>query len=68
MPNQNEQWEAYKEAVLEKMDLTDLFGGLVQQQSTSDGWVTALCPFHDDHSPSFAYNQHTGKWCCFHVE
>ena len=34
----------------------------------SSGEVSALCPFHDDNSPSFSYNEETGIWYCHTCE
>ena len=67
MPKSSIIWKQYKAAVLEKMDdFSFLFEGVAQQQPpTEDGWIVALCPFHDDHTPSFAYNRDSGQWCCF---
>tara|TARA_Y100000310_G_scaffold339754_1_gene433456 strand:+ start:14310 stop:15164 length:855 start_codon:yes stop_codon:yes gene_type:complete len=31
---------------------------------TSGQEVLALCPFHDDHRPSFYFNQNSGLWVC----
>ena len=60
------QWKRYKGEVLKKIDdFSVLFANLKQQKENSDGWVTALCPFHNDHNPSFAYNRKTGRWACF---
>ena len=28
-------------------------------------WQKALCPFHDDHSPSLSINTHNGAFACF---
>lgn len=30
----------------------------------SNGWATALCPFHDDSSPSLSVNLSSGNWIC----
>src|SRR5712692_6941336 len=27
--------------------------------------LRGLCPFHDDHTPSWTGNRHTGQWKCF---
>lgn len=60
------QWQRYKEEVLNRIDdFSLLFGALKQQKENADGWVTALCPFHNDHNPSFAFNRNTGRWACF---
>ena len=59
-------WKQYKQAILERMgDGAVLFERLEAQQPATDGWVTARCPFHDDRTPSFAFHQKTGRWCCF---
>jgi hypothetical protein len=29
-----------------------------------DGWFSTHCPFHDDTTPSFSYNERTGAWTC----
>lgn len=34
----------------------------------SSGEVSALCPFHDDSSPSLSYNDETGIWYCHTCE
>jgi len=59
-------WKRYKQEVLERIsDFSILFEGLARQKPSTDGWVTALCPFHEDTNPSFAFNRNTGQWCCF---
>jgi len=66
MTDQAELWKQYKRAVLEGIgDFSILFEGLAKQRPSTDGWVTALCPFHEDKNPSFAFNRNSGKWCCF---
>ena len=66
MTEHADTWKQYKQAVLAKIgDFSVLFAGLDQQQPSTDGWVSALCPFHDDRNPSFAFNPVTGQWCCF---
>jgi 5S rRNA maturation endonuclease (ribonuclease M5) len=66
MPDRDDIWRRYKQAVLEKVgDFSVLFQGLAKQRPSTDGWVTALCPFHEDRNPSFAFNRNTGQWCCF---
>lgn len=62
----DEVWRSYRQAVLERVgDFSGLFTGVAEQKPTTDGWVTGLCPFHRDRTPSFAYNRNTGRWCCF---
>jgi 5S rRNA maturation endonuclease (ribonuclease M5) len=59
-------WKQYKRAVLDRIgDFSVIFEGLPKQRPSTDGWVTALCPFHADRNPSFAFNKNTGTWCCF---
>jgi 5S rRNA maturation endonuclease (ribonuclease M5) len=66
MPDQDDLWKRYKQAVLERVgDFSVLFDGLAKQKPSTDGWVTALCPFHEDKNPSFAFNRNSGRWCCF---
>ncbi len=66
MPDRDDLWKRYKQAVLERVgDFSVLFDGLAKQKPSTDGWVTALCPFHEDKNPSFAFNRTSGKWCCF---
>lgn len=66
MPDRDELWQRYKQEVLERVgDFSVFFGGLAKQRPSNDGWVTALCPFHEDKNPSFAFNRNSGRWCCF---
>ncbi|MEO8994683.1 MAG: CHC2 zinc finger domain-containing protein [Rhodanobacter sp.] len=36
-------------------------------QPKGNGYAVGLCPFHDDHSPSFGVNLtgERGAWCCY---
>jgi hypothetical protein len=36
-------------------------------QPKTNGYAVGLCPFHDDHSPSFGVNLtgERGLWCCY---
>ena len=66
MLDRDDLWKRYKRAVLERVgDFSVLFEGLAKQKPSTDGWVTALCPFHEDRNPSFAFNRNSGQWCCF---
>jgi 5S rRNA maturation endonuclease (ribonuclease M5) len=47
------------------MDFALLFSQVKGQKPQNDGWVKALCPFHNDRNPSFGFNLTTGVWCCF---
>ncbi|MBU1950036.1 MAG: hypothetical protein KJ927_15080, partial [Candidatus Eisenbacteria bacterium] len=64
MTESADAWKGYKEAILERIDFQDLFVDLKQARSSGDGWISALCPFHADTSPSFGFNPQTGQWCC----
>ena len=46
-------------------DYFDLFSPHVERLTRSGEWARGLCPFHDDHNPSFSLNVHTGRWVCF---
>ena len=62
----DETWKQYKKTVLERVgDFSVVYSKLAQQKPSTDGWVTALCPFHEDREPSFGFNRNTGQWCCF---
>jgi hypothetical protein len=59
-------WAEYKKAILEKIsDYSFVFENLKQKRPGTDGWMTALCPFHEDKNPSFAFKPSTGAWVCF---
>ncbi len=48
------------------MNYFDLFDKYLQRvKKGSEDNYTALCPFHDDHHPSFSFNASTGLWQCF---
>ncbi len=48
------------------MDYLDLFQKHLSKVKKSSGSnYTALCPFHDDHNPSFSFDAETGLWQCF---
>ena len=61
-----EEWKRFKQEVLSRIqDFSTLFQGVQGQHKNGSEWVTARCPFHDDHTPSFAFNNKTGQWACF---
>ncbi len=37
---------------------------LAQFSLGNGGWASALCPFHNDHHPSFAVNVYGGAYIC----
>ena len=55
----------YKDLVLE----FDIYHYMKQHlectPSQTRKWVTSLCPFHDDSTPSFSMNLEHGGWVCF---
>ena len=66
MHKNGEVWKQYKQSILAKVgDFTVLFERLEEQRPSTDSWITARCPFHNDRNPSFAFNRDTGQWCCF---
>ena len=61
-----EEWKKYKAEILKRIDdFSFIFAIVKQQQDSGDNYVMGLCPLHDDHNPSFAYNKKTGRWKCF---
>ena len=48
-------------------DPLDYYAGELERlgRRCHDGWVSALCPFHDDVSPSFSVNLEHGGFHCF---
>ena len=48
------------------LNYLELFEKYLQKvkHSTGDNY-TALCPFHDDHNPSFSFDATSGLWQCF---
>lgn len=65
MPVTSSQWAEYKQEVLARIpDFGQHYARLEKQKQSTDGWVTALCPFHEDTNPSFAFERTTGNWKC----
>jgi DNA primase len=47
-------------------DVEDVLNRLDLEWGYSNkGWALMLCPFHDDHHPSFTVNLDDGFWMCF---
>lgn len=65
MTTSNSGWEQYKADVLAKVDFTEMFADIKGQKPSGENCVRGLCPFHDDHDPSFGVNLATGAWQCF---
>jgi AAA domain/CHC2 zinc finger len=49
----------------DKPDYYDLFKPHVHKLVRNGKWTRGLCPFHDDHNPSFSLNVQSGRWVCF---
>jgi len=45
--------------------LSDWVGQRVRLRGPKGGWQFGLCPFHDDHHPSFAVHDGEGRWRCY---
>ena len=65
MTTSPENWDQYKEAVRERLDLAKVYSCVQGQKPSGDGCVTGLCPFHEDSRASFGVNLKTGAWECF---
>jgi len=62
--------DSTRERILERIDYDKFYGSHLQKyHPNGDGQATALCPFHDDHDPSFSVNvadrAKQGAWQCF---
>lgn len=58
--------QGLREALLGRLDVLALIGARVVLKQRGREWV-GLCPFHDDHSPSFSVNPAKGEaglWFC----
>ena len=54
-----------KEDVLQRLDMRAFYKTELRlKKHAGKKEVTILCPFHDDHSPSFSVNLVTGLWTC----
>jgi len=61
----NSGWEQYKADILSKLDCAKVFADVKGQKPSGVGCIRGLCPFHEDHNPSFGVNLKTGAWECF---
>ena len=52
------------EAVRSRADIVDVIGHYLQIQRTGRSFV-AVCPFHDDHSPSLSISEDRQMYKCF---
>ncbi len=62
-------WSDRKQKIFDraKLDSFALVYASIEKKVRKEGnlWVMGLCPFHDDHNPSFGFNTETGRWNCF---
>jgi len=56
--------QSYIDDVLARASISDVVGGRVSLKKTGKNW-SALCPFHDEKSPSFTVNDDKQMWYCF---
>ena len=52
------------ERIKTKVTVLDFVGQYVDLRPTATGAI-GLCPFHDDHHPSFGVNAEPNYWHCF---
>ncbi len=65
MPASSSQWADYKRDIVARVDdFSRFYTGLEGCKPSTDSWVTARCPFHEDGRPSFAFEKTTGNWKC----
>lgn len=64
-PNKKETWNNYRKTILKTLAYDNVYGQIKNQRESTDGWVTGLCPFHEDEHNSFTYNKKTLGWKCF---
>ena len=50
--------------VLDRIDIIDVIAPRVSLKKAGKDYQ-ALCPFHDDHNPSFSVNEEENYWYCF---
>lgn len=58
-------WEQYKAEVQAGLDIHQVYADIKATKPSGNGHVLGLCPFHDDHNPSFGFDTKTGAWECF---
>lgn len=56
--------QSYIDDVLARASISDVIGGRVSLKKTGKNW-SALCPFHDEKSPSFSVNDEKQFYYCF---
>jgi hypothetical protein len=52
------------EAIKQQFPLTEVIGKALKIRKTA-GWYEALCPFHQENSPSLKFKENDESWHCF---
>src|SRR5262249_39848992 len=60
----NADWYDLKQRVKEASDIVDVVGGYIPLQP-KNGTFKGLCPFHDDHAPSFDVDPRRQRYRCW---
>jgi hypothetical protein len=61
----SDTWAQYRAEVEARLDLKQIFSDIQNAKPSGNGCMLGLCPFHDDHDPSFGFSTTTGCWQCF---
>ena len=58
-------WEFYKQEVLRELGkFSSIYQEIQNQKPSGDGWISGICPFHEDKRASFSFHTSTGNWTC----
>ena len=60
----NDDWDALKQRVKEASDIVEVVGGYIPLQQKGPTFK-GLCPFHDDHAPSFDVDPRRQRYRCW---
>lgn len=58
-------WTEYKAEVEAHLDCAKIYADIQGTKPSGNGHLLGLCPFHEDHDPSFGIDTTTGQWECF---
>jgi hypothetical protein len=58
-------WAEYRALVEARLDFAKVYRDIRDAKPSGNGCLLGLCPFHDDHRPSFGFDPKTGAWECF---
>ena len=58
-------YDQYKAEVLARADYAEVYSCIKGQKRSGVDRMVGLCPFHDDHNPSFGFDTKSGAWECF---